>query len=107
MFVMFSMVHYTPKEDDYPWEFCPVNDIPFAQFRDGLAKYLDEVAEKGTPLHVTREQGSNIVVVSEDEYNGWLETIHLLSNPTNAKELMEAVAELNAGKGQEHALIER
>jgi antitoxin YefM len=104
---MFGIAHYILEERRPPVGAYAVNDIPFAQFRDGLAKYLDEVAEKGIPLHVTREQGSNIVVVSEDEYNGWLETIHLLGSPANARVLIEAVAELDAGKGQEHPLIER
>jgi antitoxin YefM len=83
-----------------------MNAIPFDQFRDELARQIDEVARNKTVLHIERENDQNVVVMAEDEYNGWMETIHLLGSPTNAERLLKSIAELDAGKGQEHDLIE-
>jgi antitoxin YefM len=57
-----------------------MNHVSYAQFHNDPAKHMDEVAKGKTPLHVTREGQPDIVMVSEDEYNGWMETVHLLSS---------------------------
>ena len=50
--------------------------------------------------------GKKYVTLPLDEWNGLKETLYLLSNPNNAKELLESIAELNAGRGIERELIE-
>jgi antitoxin YefM len=45
-------------------------------------------------------------MLSEEEYEGLVETIHLLSNRANARDLLEGIAEADAGKFIEHELIE-
>ena len=46
------------------------------------------------------------VLMSEEEYEGLMETIHLLSCPANASRLRSALAQAKAGKLQEHELDE-
>ena len=77
--------------------------LPYDEFRKDPAKYMDEVG--GEPLRIDREAGS-VVMISEDEFEGWKETIHLLSSPTNASRLLSALAQAEAGKLKEHGLVE-
>jgi antitoxin YefM len=77
--------------------------IPYDEFRKDPAKYMDQVG--GEPLCIEREAGS-VVMIAEDEFEGWRETIHLLSNPANATRLLSALAQAEAGKLEEHELIE-
>lgn len=72
-----------------------------AEFRRDPVKYIDEVTDTGTPLYIKRDAGS-VVVMPEEEFEGWKETIYLLQNPANAKELLDAVKAADAGKFEEH-----
>jgi antitoxin YefM len=75
-------------------------------FRANIATMLDHVTNDHVPLFVTRNGGRNVVVVSAEDWAGMQETMYLLQNPANARELLDSIAELNAGKGQVHELIE-
>ena len=46
----------------------------------------------------------SVVMLSLDDYNALAETAYLLRNPTNAKRLLSAIGQLNAGKGIEREL---
>lgn len=46
-----------------------------------------------------------VVTISKQEYEGLKETIYLLSNPANAQELLAGIAEADAGKFEEHELL--
>ena len=41
-------------------------------------------------------------MMAASEFAGWMDTVHLLSNPRNAAELLASIADADAGK-----LIER
>jgi antitoxin YefM len=78
----------------------------FTAFRRNMASYLDRVAESREPLVITRQSGRcNVVVMSEAEFAGWQETVHLLSSPRNAERLMESIREVRAGNTQERELL--
>ncbi|GLK81518.1 type II toxin-antitoxin system Phd/YefM family antitoxin [Methylopila turkensis] len=81
--------------------------VGFTEFRQNLATHLDEVVDSRAPLLVTRKGGRSVVVISEEEWRGMEETLYLMSNPRNAQHLLDSIAELNAGKGVEHDLIEK
>ena len=46
------------------------------------------------------------MLLSLEDYQALKETAYLLRSPNNAKRLLDAVIELNAGKGSERALFE-
>ena len=76
--------------------------------RNNMASYFDKVAEDHEPLIVSRPGGKgNVVIMSEDDYSGWLETVHLLSSPRNAERLMSSIADLDAGNSFEVVLTDR
>lgn len=82
--------------------------VSYTQFRDNLASHMDAAAENRVPLVVTRQGGKgNVVVLSEAEFAGWQETVHLLSNPVNAAYLLHSIREAEAGDVADHALVVR
>ena len=44
--------------------------------------------------------------MSMADFESWKETLYLLSSPANAQRLRESIAELDAGKGTAHELID-
>lgn len=81
--------------------------VGFTDFRQNLASHLDEVVDSRAPLYVTRRNRGSVVVISEEEWRGMEETLHLLSSPKNAEHLFRSIAALDAGKGVEHDIIEK
>jgi antitoxin YefM len=73
--------------------------VPYKDF----AKAWERSGNK--PVHIKRKEDAR-VLMSEEEYEGLKETIHLLSSPTNAKRLRSAIAQAKAGKLKEHELDE-
>ena len=80
--------------------------ISYSQFRTNLAKTLDKVNEDHAPVMVTRQNGQAAVLISLEDFQSYEETAYLMANPENARRLNEAVAQIEAGQGTEHELIE-
>lgn len=80
--------------------------LSISETRANLKAVLDQVVADRAPVVITRPKGENVVMVSASEWASIEETLHLLASPANAKHLMESIAELDAGKGEEHELIE-
>ncbi len=78
----------------------------FTEFRTGLKKYLDDVENNNETLIIKRGTGHGTVVISLDEYNSIMETVHLLSSKANADSLYESIRQIKEGKGVEHNIIE-
>jgi antitoxin YefM len=56
-----------------------------------LARYMDEACDNHAPLFVTRQNARGIVLMSEDDYEGLVETVHLLASPANAARLLRSI----------------
>ena len=78
----------------------------YTEFRIKLKKYLDNVEENNETLIIKRGTGKGTVLISLDEYNSIMETVHLLSSKTNADRLYESVKQMKEGKGFQKDLIE-
>ena len=83
-----------------------MSHVSYTELRTNLAKYMDEVCDSRVPLHVTRQNARTVVMVSEEEYEGLMETVHLLRSPANATRLVQSIKEANNGTLTEHELIE-
>jgi PHD/YefM family antitoxin component YafN of YafNO toxin-antitoxin module len=46
------------------------------------------------------------MMIAEDEFEGWSETIRLLSSPANSSRLFSALAQAETDKLKEHELID-
>ena len=81
--------------------------VSYSEFRANLASHMDAVVDGRAPLVVTRQGGKgNVVMLSEEEFAGWQETVHLLSNPRNAARLLESIQQANTSLAAEHHLID-
>lgn len=45
-------------------------------------------------------------MISEAEFDGWQETVHLLRSPANARHLLRSIRSAEAGEAREYDLIE-
>lgn len=80
--------------------------LSISDTRANFKAVLDRVVADKAPIAITRQKGEGVVMVSASEWSSIEETLYLLQSPKNARELMAAIAELDAGKGVEHKLIE-
>ncbi|MET3713231.1 antitoxin YefM [Sphingomonas trueperi] len=80
--------------------------LTVSETRANLKAVLDRVVADKAPIQIVRPKGEGVVLVSESEWEGMLETMHLLSSPENARRLMERIARFDAGEGEEHELIQ-
>jgi len=78
----------------------------YTEFRTGLKKYLDEVENNNETLIIKRGSGNGTVLISLDEYNSIVETMHLLSSKANADRLYESISQMKKGKVVRENLIE-
>lgn len=69
----------------------------FTEFRTGLKKYLDDVEYNHETLIIKRKSGKGTVMISLDEYNSIMETVHLLSSKSNADRLYESIKQMKDG----------
>jgi antitoxin YefM len=81
--------------------------VTFSEARANLKAVMDRACADRAPVVVKRARGQeNVVMVSQSEWEGLQETLHLLASPPNAKHLLDGIRELDAGRGEEHELIE-
>jgi antitoxin YefM len=73
-------------------------NVGFTEFRQNFATHFDSVIESRAPLLVTRQGSEAVVVVAEGEFESMTETLHLLSNPSNADWLRDSLNQLQGGK---------
>ena len=78
----------------------------YSEFRNELKNYLDNVEFNNETLIIKRGSGKGTVLISLDEYNSIMETLHLLSSKKNAKRLFDSIDQMKTGKRAQHKLIE-
>jgi antitoxin YefM len=78
----------------------------YTEFRTGLKKFLDDVENNNETLIIKRGTGKGTVLLSLDEYNSIIETMHLLSSKTNADRLYESIKQMKEGRIVRKKLIE-
>jgi antitoxin YefM len=75
-------------------------ETTYTALRENLAGYLDRVVDDREVLVVKRRGNRDVAIISADELAGIMETAHLLRSPKNAARLLEALRELDQGKGE-------
>lgn len=78
--------------------------ITYSAARANLASTMDRVCNDHEALIITRNGDQSVVMLSLEDFQALEETAYLLRSPANAKRLLSATAQLNAGKGTERDL---
>jgi len=73
--------------------------ITYTAARETLASTMDRVCQDHDPVIITRNRDQAVVMLSLEDYESLQETAYLLRSPANAKRLIDAIEDLNKGKG--------
>jgi antitoxin YefM len=79
--------------------------VNFTEMRKNLKSVLDQVVLDADYTIISRRDAENAVVMSLDQFNGLMETVHLLKTPANARHLEKSIEEYHSGKIENHDLI--
>jgi antitoxin YefM len=55
---------------------------------------------------VTRQNARSVVIMSEQDYDGLMETVHLLKSPANAARLLRSIKDADLGKLKKREIVE-
>jgi len=80
--------------------------VNFSEARNRLKSVLDQVVEDADYTVITRRDAEDAVVMSLDQFNGLMETVHLLKSPANAAHLSKSIKQYRAGNSEEHGLLD-
>jgi len=80
--------------------------MSYTESRARYAEVLDRVVDDREEVVITRAGHEPVVIVSLDEYESLRETAYLMRSPANARRLLDAMEQLEAGRGVARALIE-
>lgn len=88
------------------WYKIGMDSISISEVRANFKSVVERVVADRVPLAITRQKGEGVVMISASEWASIEETLYLLQSPNNAKRLLESIAELEAGNGVEHELVQ-
>ena len=76
-----------------------MTSISYTEARDQLASVWDKTVSTREPVVIDRRGHESVVLVPASEWQGLLETAHLLRSPANARRLLSALNRLETGEG--------
>jgi antitoxin YefM len=78
--------------------------INFSEARNTLKSVLDQVVSDADYTIIARRDADDAVVMSLDQFNGLMETVHLLKSPANAAHLATSIEQYRKGQTIERSL---
>lgn len=97
---MFAITVYSKLE---------VNDmrvVNFSEARNNFKMVLDQVSDDSDYTIISRRDSDDAVVMSLDQFNSLMETVHLLSSPANVRHLEKSIEQYRSGKAETHELLD-
>lgn len=67
-----------------------MTNINITNLRKNLFEYINQAVEFNDVINVNTKSG-NAVIISEDDYNGLMETLYLSSNPAVKQEIVDGM----------------
>ena len=80
--------------------------VNFTDARNRLKSILDQVVNDADYTVIARRDAEDAVVMSLDQFNGLMETVHLLKSPANAAHLAKSVKQYRDGEVVSHRLVD-
>jgi antitoxin YefM len=80
--------------------------LTISDVRKNFAAVVDAVIDDAEECVIPRGGGKAVVIVSLDEWNAMNETLHVLGSESNARRLLESIAQADAGLLEEHPLLD-
>ena len=80
--------------------------VSYSELRSNLASCMEKVCDDRAPLVVTRQNARSVVIMSEQDYDGLMETVHLLKSPANAARLLRSIKDADRGKLKKREIAE-
>ncbi len=68
-----------------------MNSVSFVEACNNLKTVLDRTAEGANVIIISRPDADDVVVMSLDAYNSFIETLYLLSSPANVEHLNQSI----------------
>ena len=80
--------------------------INFSEARNKLKAVLDQVVSDADYTIISRRDADDAVVMSLDQFNGLMETVHLLKSPANAAHLEKSIKQYRKGQTVKRGLLD-
>ena len=65
---------------------------------ENFDKTCDDVIQNCEPMIITRDNGANVVLISQTEYDNLCENLYICQNEANYAHLLKSMAEAEAGR---------
>jgi antitoxin YefM len=83
-----------------------VEDVSYTEARERLADLWDMAVNDRETIRMSRRGHAPVVLVAADEYEGLVETAHLLRSPENGARLLSALKRAMAEVGEPKSIDE-
>ncbi len=80
--------------------------VNFSEARNKLKSVLDQVVDDADYTIISRRDADDAVVMSLEQFNGLMETVHLLKSPTNATHLAKSIEQYQNAQVVKHELTD-
>ena len=80
--------------------------VNFTDARNRLKSILDQVVNDADYTVISRRDAEDAVVMSLDQFNGLMETVHLLKSPANAAHLAKSIKQYRTGQVESNSLVD-
>jgi prevent-host-death family protein len=72
--------------------------MPLSEVKSKLSKLVDVVERRDEVVSITRNGRPVAMIVSKDEYEGWLETVEIMRDPKFMREIGKGIQSLKRTK---------
>ena len=80
--------------------------MSYTESRARYAEVLDSVVNDREEIVITRAGHEPVVLMSLADFESLRETAYLMRSPANARRLLDAMERLEAGRGEQHDLVD-
>jgi antitoxin YefM len=80
--------------------------LSYTESRARYAEVLDSVVNDREEVVITRAGHEPVVLMSLADFESLRESAYLMRSPANARRLLDAMERLEAGRGEQHDLVD-